>query len=276
MKQFDFDKANTFFLSLKNDHARRHYKREKEAFFEYIKANFPQREVRMDRIGSARNIVIGNLDTAEYIVTAHYDTARNAVLNCKLYYDKSRRKNAARMFLLILSAFLSVRTNTVSANDNTSGIVAVRDILSRCDNAAAILFDNEEGGYSGSMAFTKKRKNYRNKRMINLDCIGVGGSFAVIYNNGEEAFGKALYNCFDSAADVTCDRADASRYSSDGDDLKHAVTVAAFKRDKKGNRYIDDIHTKRDTQIDMNCVAAVCDAVVRLIGAQGQDAAIPE
>ena len=68
--------------------------------------------------------------------------------------------------------------NDVSMNDNTSGVAVVLDMAKRYRNDSRycfVLFDNEEKGLFGSIAFRRRYNDIlKGKRIIVLDCIGVG------------------------------------------------------------------------------------------------------
>ena len=65
-------------------------------------------------------------------------------------------------------------------NDNTSGVAAVMELMSRLPEeqrakAAFILFDNEEKGMLGSSAYASSHKEVKkNKLIINMVCVGDG------------------------------------------------------------------------------------------------------
>ena len=162
------------------------------------------------------NIVIGDPEAAEIIVTAHYDTPANMPLpnfitprNVPVYLVYQ----VALVLLLAVPAVAAVMAvyalldvflaaywtgfavymalllllmlgpaNPHNANDNTSGVAAVMSLLARIPEyrrgkAAFILFDNEEKGMLGSAAYAKHHKRVKQEKLlINLDCVGVGES----------------------------------------------------------------------------------------------------
>lgn len=160
------------------------------------------------------NVVIGNPATAEYLVTAHYDTpARMIVPNLltpcnlltfilyqlfvtvimfipptvigvlvKLLTDN---RNAAYLIwyaLLWVDIILMMAgpANPHTANDNTSGVVTLLEIArtmpeNQRSKVAFVLFDLEELGLLGSSAYRKAHKAETQKQIIlNLDCVGDG------------------------------------------------------------------------------------------------------
>lgn len=160
------------------------------------------------------NVVIGNPATAEYLVTAHYDTpARMIVPNlltpCNLLtfilYQLfvtvimfipptligvlvnllTDNRNAAYLIwyaLLWVDIILMMAgpANPHTANDNTSGVVTLLEIArtmpeNQRSKVAFVLFDLEELGLIGSSAYRKAHKAETQKQIIlNLDCVGDG------------------------------------------------------------------------------------------------------
>ena len=162
------------------------------------------------------NIVIGDPEAAEIIVTAHYDTPANMPLpnfitprNVPVYlvYQVALvlllavpAVAAGMAVYALLDVFLAAYwtgfavymalllllmlgpANPHNANDNTSGVAAGMSLLARIPEdrrgkAAFILFDNEEKGMLGSAAYAKNHKRVKQEKLlINLDCVGVGES----------------------------------------------------------------------------------------------------
>ncbi|MGN0971827.1 MAG: M28 family peptidase [Aristaeellaceae bacterium] len=161
-----------------------------------------------------RNVIIGNPEEAELIVTAHYDTPARMPLpnfitpvNVLLYilyqlalvlllavpavavgaavYAWLEVFLAAywagfAVYMALLLTLMLGPANPHNANDNTSGVAAVMALLSRVpadrrSRVAFILFDNEEKGLLGSAAYAKKHPRVKKEKLlINLDCVGVG------------------------------------------------------------------------------------------------------
>ena len=161
-----------------------------------------------------QNIVIGNPDSAEYLVTAHYDTPAasllpNLVTPCNpvtfiLYQlflvgilvvvsigvgvlvgiptgnaDVAGYVGVAVYWaLLLLMRFGPANKN--NANDNTSGVVTVLEIARTLpklhrDKVCFVLFDLEEAGLVGSQSYRKVHKTATETQLVlNLDCVGDG------------------------------------------------------------------------------------------------------
>ncbi len=204
----------------------RRSKEQKEVFQEYIinESSKLGKTVCVETNDKNQNIVIGNVQTAKVIFTAHYDTPATSLvpnlmlprnpLICYLYHigypvalamlSLLITKGIQALFSLDYKAwavlyiilyfgiyFLCSRafTNKHNKNDNTSGVAAVLGIIEKHsdDDIAFILFDNEEKGLLGSKAYSKAHKDdMAQKLIINLDCVGVGSDFLTIANPDAE------------------------------------------------------------------------------------------
>ena len=170
----------------------------------------------------AKNIVIGNPETAKYLVTAHYDTPAgllvpNLITPCNaftfilyqflvvglfllaavgvgvligLLFDSAEVAGAAGgvIYWVMLIAMLVGPANKNNANDNTSGVVTVLETAgsmpeSYRDKVCFVLFDLEEAGLIGSSSYQKAHKNQtRDQIVLNLDCVGDGNEIMMFPN----------------------------------------------------------------------------------------------
>ena len=162
----------------------------------------------------AHNIVIGNPETAKYLITAHYDTPAvlpfpNLITPCDLLpflgyqtvitiliflaaflpglilaLTGMSAETASRTWSLSLYAILALMlvgpANKNNANDNTSGVVTVLEIARSLPvnfrkDVCFVLFDLEEAGLIGSYSYRKVHKKQTDHQIIlNLDCVGDG------------------------------------------------------------------------------------------------------
>ncbi len=195
-------------------------RKQKDAFLEFMKREFPQAAVEEGGLFRSRNLVIGDLNSAKVVFTAHYDTCaalpfpnllmpKNILgtilyilLLCLPLFAISFALSTAAIFLtdnfwvayfadlLVLAAFLFLmfggRPNRNTVNDNTSGVLMLCELLERLDEgeraqAAFVFFDNEEYGMLGSAQFRKKHKaEMKQKLLINFDCISDGNHILLI------------------------------------------------------------------------------------------------
>lgn len=156
----------------------------------------------------AKNVIIGNLDTAEYIVGAHYDTppkippfiANNIVavnianiiiplVAVVLFFFfpliASIVTGLYLLSLIYLLGFFSI-ANKNNQNDNTSGILVLLYLMRILSNKKVVyvFFDNEENGLIGTFLFLSylRKQNIRllKKQYLILDCVGRGELFRFI------------------------------------------------------------------------------------------------
>ena len=195
----------------------RRTKVQKSAFREAVQAYVTglgyQCRVEQGSLGS-KNLVIGNPDTAKYLVTAHYDTPAcmpfpNFITPCNAvaYFAYQFGVVFAMLLLSVLPAAivgdffndLSVAYfvwyfsylgllglmmfgpgNPNNANDNTSGIVTLlksAEVLPEDKRADVcfVLFDLEEMGLVGSKSYRNAHKTATDKQIVlNMDCVGDG------------------------------------------------------------------------------------------------------
>ena len=164
-----------------------------------------------------KNLIMGDPETAKYVVTAHYDTPasiglpnfltpRNPVtyllyqfLVVGLYlalafgvgYGVYALTHMDRLALVagyityfgMMGLMLLGPANRHNANDNTSGVVTVLELAKSLPEenrkgVCFVLFDLEEAGLIGSGAYRKAHKQATDRQIvINLDCVGDGDHF---------------------------------------------------------------------------------------------------
>ena len=197
-------------------------RKQKQAFWDavqsYLKTIGYDCTIEKGSLG-ARNIVIGNPETAEYLVTAHYDTpARlpfpNLITPCSFWpflgwqivitvliflaafvpglilaFAGMSAEAASRIWSLSLYGILLLMligpANKHNANDNTSGVVTVLEIAKSMpdacrDKVCFVLFDLEEAGLIGSSSYQKLHKKHTaNQLVLNMDCVGDGNELVM-------------------------------------------------------------------------------------------------
>ncbi len=161
-----------------------------------------------------RNLLLGDPETASYLVTAHYDTCArmpipNLLTPCSLLPFLGYQlvltgflagvpmlagvilalilKNAAWIgtctylgIWVMLGLLLFGPANPSNANDNTSGVVTLLEIArsipeNQRHKVCFVLFDLEEAGLIGSASYRKVHKKVINRQLVlNLDCVGDG------------------------------------------------------------------------------------------------------
>lgn len=168
----------------------------------------------------AVNLVIGNPESARYLITAHYDTcARLPVPNLITPFSLPLfllYQIFVALFLIIpavllggivgwlLNDYLIGYTvwmtalimasllvmigpaNKSNVNDNTSGVITLLEIArslpeSLREKVCFVLFDLEEAGLIGSSAYQSKHRKQTKKQMVlNFDCVGDGDYLCLI------------------------------------------------------------------------------------------------
>lgn len=162
----------------------------------------------------AQNIVIGDPESAKYLVTAHYDTPAgmllpNLITPCNPVTFILYQLLVVGLFVVVsiavgmavgipttnpelgsmaavivywgmLLMMLFGPANKNNANDNTSGVVTVLETARTLPelhrgNVCFVLFDLEEAGLIGSASYRKAHKKAtENQVILNLDCVGDG------------------------------------------------------------------------------------------------------
>ncbi len=198
----------------------RRTKKEKENFRNYVLEEVTKyhKTAEVEKLKNNYNVVIGDIEKAKVVFTAHYDTPatsiipnlmmpRNLVLGYLYHFSYPLVLAIISIFIsklicewlnlipelwvllylvLYLGLFLLCMMtfkNKQNKNDNTSGVSTILSIVSKgnTDNVAFVLFDNEEKGLLGSKTFSKAHKEiFKNKLVINLDCVGVGNNVLLI------------------------------------------------------------------------------------------------
>ena len=167
----------------------------------------------------SRNLILGNPEQADYLVTAHYDTCArlpipNFLTPCNFWLfllwqialvllilavcivggiaagllTGSGSAGAWCGYLLvwiILALMLVGPANPSNVNDNTSGLVTLLEIAgsmpeNQRKKVCFVLFDLEEAGLIGSASYRKAHKSQTDRQMVlNLDCVGDGDNLTL-------------------------------------------------------------------------------------------------
>lgn len=189
-------------------------KNQKIKFIEWLKSYLKEIDVDLEEDKYSKNgtnIIIGNVEEANVIITAHYDTQANSFIPLVMGISNWLSFILSQLILLIplviilligritlinesyflsfiLYSFLifySIQVtygipNKHTANDNTSGIATVIAIIEDLpyelkEKVCFVLFDQEEVGLIGSSNFKKKYKQIMSEKLlINFDCVSDG------------------------------------------------------------------------------------------------------
>lgn len=189
-------------------------KKQKSAFIALLRQHFPEMQVQTGGFPRCRNLIIGDVESAKVIFTAHYDTCAR-LLFPNFIAPKNPLLCIAYSILICLPVFLGVwlvnlllglvtdnywlhywvslvtcfgllgltifgPANKHTANDNTSGVILLCELLgvlteTQRKKAAFVFFDHEETGLVGSALFRSKyKKQIKDKLLINFDCVSDG------------------------------------------------------------------------------------------------------
>lgn len=178
----------------------------------------------------------------------------------------------AGMFLM-LWLIAAGPANKHTANDNTSGVTTLLDIMGalpeeKRDEVAFVFFDLEEMGLFGSKGFANKHKaTMKDKLLINFDCVSDGDHLLFVLKKGAIPHAAAIEHAFPSDETYTVEVATKGVfYPSDQANFPCGVGVAALNKTKRGNLlYMNRIHTKRDTVYHEKNIEFFVQGAVRLV-----------
>lgn len=242
-------------------------------------------------IFGSRNIVIGDPSRAKVVYTAHYDTCPvlpfpnfitptcfflyllyQIVLTVGILGIIAVLSIAVGVAAALLSLdgytvdyiiigmtwilcylLLAGPANKHTANDNTSGVTLLIDIMrdlptDQRDNVALVFFDLEEAGLWGSMSFKIKHKvEMKHRLLMNFDCVSDGATILLALRKGAVPYRAAIEAAFPETDGFQVRIADRGvLYPSDQALFRSGVGVAALRSTKGGLLYMNRIHTKRD------------------------------
>lgn len=173
-------------------------KKQKIAFYEFLKEHLPGLKVEEGGFIKSRNLVLGDPASAKVILTAHYDTCArlpfpNFITPKNMFWYICYQLLIMIPFLALFFAclfflpqlgldflvsywlgfilmmgsmvwlFMLGPANPNTANDNTSGVIQLCEIYAALtpeerEKVCFIFFDNEENGLLGSSAFKSMHK----------------------------------------------------------------------------------------------------------------------
>ena len=257
-----------------------------------------------------RNIVIGDPVHAKHLITAHYDTPASiglpnliapnnpfaffliqlflvgiliaaAVAVGFLAFCLGAKKQIAliggyAVYMVLLLMMLRGPANRNNANDNTSGVVTVLEILSDIpedlrNSVCFVLFDLEEAGLVGSAAYRKRHKDVtENEIVLNLDCVGDGDVIQltpVKKARKDLDLLKSLSNICGNVGEKELRLRSKGFYkgSSDHKNFPKGVAIMAFRHCKCIGLYCSKIHTWRDKILDSENVTVLKEALISFI-----------
>lgn len=161
--------------------------------------------------------------------------------------------------LLLLTFYLIMKgpANKHTANDNTSGVTLLTELLTEMPEeqrgkVAFVFFDLEELGMIGSKSF-KRRYPAVSKRtpVVNFDCVSDGKNILFALKKTAAQLEPKIAEAFRSDDTYTVEIVSKGVfYPSDQAQFTLGVGVAALRKTKRGLLYMNRIHTPRDTVYD--------------------------
>ncbi len=281
-------------------------KKQKLAFIRLMQSRFPELRVEESKIIHNRNLVAGDLETAEFILSAHYDTCavlpfpnfimpKNipvtvlySLLICVPFFliafgfnlllalvtDSFFVHYWASLILIIgllVVVFFLGAPNKHTANDNTSGVITLCELMERMpeelrEKVLFVFFDNEENGLLGSAFFRKlHKKELGGKLILNFDCVSDGDEILLVVNKAaRKKYGGRLEAAFPGTDEKTVhmEKSSSAMYPSDQAGFPLSVAVAAMKKLPLLGLYLDRIHTGRDRVFDERNIEYLCKSTI--------------
>ena len=186
-------------------------KEQKSRFIAFLQERLPALRIEEGGLPRCRNLVLGDPESADVVFSAHYDTCarlpfpnfitpRNLVIyllyqllillpffalaallsilliRLGVYAPLAFMLSWLLAMAALLYVFLFGPANPHTANDNTSGVLMLCELIgtlseeerARC---AFVFFDHEETGLFGSSRFASQhRKAMKDRLLINFDC----------------------------------------------------------------------------------------------------------
>ena len=183
--------------------------------------------------------------------------------------------------VLIILCILMIAgpANKHTANDNTSGTVAVLNTLLTMSpeqraKVCFVLFDNEEVGLLGSSAFASMHKDAKkNIPMVNLDCVSDGDYLFCRLpgchkkNDFFARYTEAMTRSAEKHG-VTPVIGASGFYPSDQANFKQGIGVAFLNKAKLVGLYMDKIHTKHDTVFTDRNIDCLTEGLIELVSGE--------
>jgi len=199
-------------------------KSQKDSFIQLMQTQYPALQIQEGGSFKSRNLILGNVEQAGILLTAHYDTCAHLpfpnfitpknplvyllynlliiipffvimVLCSTLLHLLSDNFwfnyiSVLALYSAMILLLLFGPANRHNANDNTSGVITLCELYSRLtpeekSKVCFVFFDNEEAGLLGSRLFKKKYgRTMGEKLLINFDCVSDGDYILLAVNKG--------------------------------------------------------------------------------------------
>lgn len=279
----------------------RFFPKQKKKFREFIMNELNSLDFECEEVSG--NMVAGNVEEAEYIITAHYDTPgimphwMNYIIK---YFGHTRQLSFSILlvimffllhyfrlyiinnilFLWILFIFIPNKNNY---NDNTSGVLTLLNIAHQISMSsekeslkgkiALVFFNNEEWGLLGSAAmkkyWVKNKISLEEKKIINVDCVGVGD--LIMLTHGEKSnLVEMLQNTLKDSSkgkEIIKYKYKVIPLSDEYNFKEHNITGIIFCNKTKvpGGYYIPYVHSSKDKIVELENINWLTREIIKLI-----------
>jgi len=199
-------------------------KKQKDCFIRLMQSAYPNLQIQIGGSVKSRNLILGDVEQAKILLTAHYDTCAQLpfpnfitpknpviyvlynlilivpiliimVLCSALLHLISENFlfnyfSVLALYVILFLLLLFGPANKHNANDNTSGVITLCELYARLtpderSQVCFVFFDNEEAGLLGSRYFKKIYKRIlSDKLLINFDCVSDGNYILFALNKG--------------------------------------------------------------------------------------------
>ena len=284
-------------------------KEQKTRFIAFLQERLPGLRMEEGGLPRCRNLVLGDPESAYVVFTAHYDTCarlpfpnfitpKNLVvylayqllimlpflafavllsvglIRLGVFEPLAVMLSWVLAMAALLYVFLFGPANPHTANDNTSGVLMLCELIAglseeeraRC---AFVFFDHEETGLFGSSLFASQhRKAMKDRLLINFDCVSDGDDILFVQSRkAKRRAGDALAEAFSPSAEkrTVITGPLGAFYPSDQVNFRCGVGVAAMQRSALLGLYMSRIHTARDTALDERNFSFLVEGVRRFL-----------
>ncbi|MBR5515876.1 MAG: M28 family peptidase [Clostridia bacterium] len=176
------------------------------------------------------------------------------------------------IYFAFLYLLLCGPANKNTANDNTSGVTTLLDIMKELEKdqrnkATFVMFDLEETGLFGSFSFSSKHKKIKKDTLvINFDCVSDGKTILFALKKTTKKYAEILEKSFVPTSDIDVEITQNAFYPSDNAAFRCGIGVAALKRSKLFKTlYMDRIHTKKDVIYREENIQFLTNGAIKLV-----------
>lgn len=257
----------------------RFYKGQKERFRSFMISKFKDLGYEKIKVDQFKNIIVGDINNAKQIYTAHYDTPMLSFYITPLAFIFGQfLGQVVSILILVALIFISIPLffityivmmglmalpNPNNANDNTSGVLSVYELAKRLkdkEDVAFILFNNEEWGLLGSQLLNKTYKANHPKPLdaviFNIDCIGLGNRLLILYK-GDITKNLDISNYNSHGFKKVTFKKGSMLYGSDYLSFNNSLMFTVSKKSLILGEHLPHIHMPYDKKLDFDLMDKV-------------------